>query len=148
MAQNAVDVAPLAGARIETIAWKAGPVRPKVAPLAGARIETPSRFWDCSRFRSLPSRERELKQVFGCDAGKTLASLPSRERELKQHKQRTTEPPGSVAPLAGARIETGSGSAGNGGRSVAPLAGARIETTAQSPHPGTPDRRSPRGSAN
>ena len=55
---------------------------------------------------SLPSRERELKPVSKYSTSYPASSLPSRERELKRRHQRRASMSRSVAPLAGARIET------------------------------------------
>ena len=54
----------------------------------------------------------------------------------------------TVAPLAGARIETWHSMATAGTYCVAPLAGARIETGMMSDAAHSGQRRSPRGSAN
>ena len=58
---NEDDVAPLAGARIETGLWSLKIYNKYVAPLAGARIETSILSVIPSSLPSLPSRERELK---------------------------------------------------------------------------------------
>ena len=55
-------------------------------------------------------------------------SLPSRERELKRRAVDKAIADGTVAPLAGARIETDPTVMVKCWIDVAPLAGARIET--------------------
>ena len=57
-----------------------------VAPLAGARIETAARRSIVSSSASLPSRERELKPSHAKRKSSGNASLPSRERELKRRR--------------------------------------------------------------
>ena len=56
-----IDVAPLAGARIEIPIPGPGHGTDLVAPLAGARIEILSQHREIYGFWSLPSRERGLK---------------------------------------------------------------------------------------
>ena len=79
-------VAPLAGARIETLR-SCGRVIDKVSlpsrerELKHRRAETTG----CKNL-SLPSRERELKLSRAARRKKVLPSLPSRERELKPHR--------------------------------------------------------------
>ena len=81
----AVNVAPLAGAWIETNVRFLGKRKKMVAPLAGAWIETIGLLNLEQRFcQSLPSRERGLKH-----------------RLLMMYKLQS-----DVAPLAGAWIET------------------------------------------
>ena len=79
------QVAPLAGAWIETTPRRRVVVNMCVAPLAGAWIETAS--------------DGTGGQVQGM-------SLPSRERGLKLLKIRADSERHKVAPLAGAWIET------------------------------------------
>ena len=55
----------------------------EVAPLAGARIETLMVCIIQTAGGSLPSRERELKPQTRIVEIKSVMSLPSRERELK-----------------------------------------------------------------
>ena len=57
---------------------------------------------------SLPMRERELKLLLGEQVNRTLWSLPMRERELKLCVDLDPQQSLSVAPHAGARIETSS----------------------------------------
>ena len=92
-----VDVAPLAGAWIETVELGKVAERKQVAPLAGAWIETDDRADIAHDHASLPSRERGLKQ-----------DLPA------------FEPKTYVAPLAGAWIETSATGFGNARRSRSP----------------------------
>ena len=71
-----IDVAPLAGARIEicsinnswSVSW--------VAPLAGARIEIPVTVIVDETNQSLPSRERGLKFEYDEDALENLGRSP------------------------------------------------------------------------
>ena len=88
-------VAPLAGARIETLLPSRGEFVFHVAPLAGARIET-GKNGTAMVFKppSLPSRERELKPSSNIGCVEPRASLPSRERELKPtsgHRRRSPD---------------------------------------------------------
>ena len=78
-----VQVAPLAGARIEILKGVDYYPECDVAPLAGARIEINVEKAEYLRLRSLPSRERGLKskRLFICRLSRR--SLPSRERGLK-----------------------------------------------------------------
>ena len=79
-----IDVAPLAGARIEIYDIYAKRDPDCVAPLAGARIEIFSKaFIEVPFSLSLPSRERGLKYRWNECATGTITSLPSRERGLK-----------------------------------------------------------------
>ena len=78
-----IDVAPLAGARIEIGKNASTFSYGLVAPLAGARIEIFVDVTEYTQVGSLPSRERGLKYLFS-----VLFSLLT-----------------CVAPLAGARIE-------------------------------------------
>ena len=77
-------VAPRAGAWIETVGCSGYPLACRVAPRAGAWIETRCATAVAPSPRSLPVRERGLKQIFGALAGHD----------------------GHVAPRAGAWIET------------------------------------------
>ena len=54
-----------------------------VAPHAGARIETPTKNGNAPAMPSLPTRERELKRHLRYEYLDFEASLPTRERELK-----------------------------------------------------------------
>ena len=78
-----LNVAPHAGARIETEEAIPQIRLNNVAPHAGARIETIAYSkikFTCS---SLPTRERELKLENSFAAREYIKSLPTRERELK-----------------------------------------------------------------
>ena len=81
--------------------------RNDVAPRAGARIETEvGNHYRRERW-SLPARERGSKPWMDVSsAGRTPASLPARERGSKRHSQARKEHSNGVAPRAGARIET------------------------------------------
>ena len=57
-----------------------------VAPGTGAWIETGKRGKKGRRLRSLPVRERGLKQQIGKRCRRNLSSLPVRERGLKQEE--------------------------------------------------------------
>ena len=79
-----------------------------VAPLAGAWIETPLASDMHSQRKSRPSRARGLK-LFNADGSfATTTSRPSRARGLKLLCQYQLSLKYSVAPLAGAWIETNS----------------------------------------
>ncbi len=78
-----IDVAPLAGARIEILSMLMVQHPLSVAPLAGARIEI-----EHHHIIHIPDM-----------------SLPSRERGLKSSSWKILVIPDTVAPLAGARIE-------------------------------------------
>ena len=77
------QVAPRAGAWIETYNDQRLRTASLVAPRAGAWIETRYNYRHNPLFRSLPARERGLKQL--CYIGMTIncMSLPARERGLK-----------------------------------------------------------------
>ena len=77
---------------------------------------------------SLPMRERELKPPVQTGCYLPDRSLPMRERELKLLFQRFSISACLVAPHAGARIETAPRDSARTKKSVAPHAGARIET--------------------
>ena len=79
-----LQVAPFAGAWIETRSNSNSSVVCNVAPFAGAWIETihPREFC-LVRKTSLPSRERGLKRIKSVDERISAESLPSRERGLK-----------------------------------------------------------------
>ena len=98
-------VAPLAGARIEMQNRHACLQSLTVAPLAGARIEMHIYNDIYEDTASLPSRERGLKFCGRVWCQCWSGSLPSRERGLKYDLIHQIYKLGSVAPLAGARIE-------------------------------------------
>ena len=106
-----------------------------VAPFAGAWIET---NWAIRLLRrtngSLPSRERGLKLVPRGWTLNAIASLPSRERGLKRDFASAGVLTESVAPFAGAWIETKRTADGRDWDWdwVAPFAGAWIETSSLS----------------
>ena len=98
-----------------------------VAPRAGAWIEISCGRSVCSRFWSLPVRERGLKFVF-CGAqgqGKTVA--PRAGAWIEMYRRAGLFVDGSVAPRAGAWIEMYIGSFYLASDRVAPRAGAWIE---------------------
>ena len=64
---------------------------PSVAPHAGARIETGRGYAQAKSYRSLPTRERELKRRQQPQRAERLMSLPTRERELKPKNYRAAE---------------------------------------------------------
>jgi hypothetical protein len=86
-----VDVAPHAGAWIETSSASVINLPGIVAPHAGAWIETPHATPLPPRCRSLPTRERGLKRIVCRDVGSGKRSLPTRERGLK-HRVAAAEP--------------------------------------------------------
>ena len=92
-------IAPPAGARIETTAEDCMHTGLGIAPPAGARIETDPLASPSSNSRSLPLRERGLKQ----------------------EKVSIDDGFGDIAPPAGARIETASFAIGPAGSSSLPL---------------------------
>ena len=71
-----IDVAPLAGARIEIILIVMFGYLVFVAPLAGARIEIPVTVIVDETNQSLPSRERGLKFEYDEDALENLGRSP------------------------------------------------------------------------
>ncbi len=77
-----------------------------VAPHAGAWIETQQALSFGTGYKSLPMRERGLKQINNDDMIFVFMSLPMRERGLKLSKHRKLSQPDVVAPHAGAWIET------------------------------------------
>ena len=77
-----------------------------VAPLAGAWIETVSLSCAFSRSMSRPSRARGLKHERVLTNAGFGQSRPSRARGLKQKRARFLTRYFTVAPLAGAWIET------------------------------------------
>ena len=77
---------------------------------------------------SLPVRERGSKPPLPYVNGLDCGSLPVRERGSKRQACEATIDPATVAPRAGARIETATGSRWRRSGIVAPRAGARIET--------------------
>ncbi len=80
---NILEVAPHAGAWIETFTrQEEAPVKP-VAPHAGAWIETLGYNIKPLTMESLPMRERGLKQIVACNYKQSCQSLPMRERGLK-----------------------------------------------------------------
>gem|GEM_PF-673846 len=163
------QVAPHAGAWIETTRCTAAISTARVAPHAGAWIETlATRHRSRPPNWSLPTRERGLKLMRNADAfnyrmvaphagawietlgvfagfGRKL-SLPTRERGLKHWRYNQLPILTTVAPHAGAWIETGQGSCMRLLNGVAPHAGAWIETRRLPAWTGLPDGRSPRGS--
>ena len=76
-----------------------------VAPLAGARIEIWIQRRASGYSLSLPSRERGLKYRAMEELNNLPLSLPSRERGLKFAFFHQFDCISMVAPLAGARIE-------------------------------------------
>ena len=78
---------------------------------------------------SRPSRARGLKPVLALlPVPCKFPSRPSRARGLKPQSERLSKTLTSVAPLAGAWIETPKNGKSEVGKKVAPLAGAWIET--------------------
>ena len=71
-----IDVAPLAGARIEIRRESFRSCWRWVAPLAGARIEIPVTVIVDETNQSLPSRERGLKFEYDEDALENLGRSP------------------------------------------------------------------------
>ncbi len=100
------QVAPHAGARIETSSFVCKRTGLVVAPHAGARIETSAFCRAAAVCLSLPMRERELKPAVVVLVAVVPASLPMRERELKPFVHLPIKQGRRVAPHAGARIET------------------------------------------
>ena len=103
-------VAPLAGARVETLV-RYRPIKSRsVAPLAGARVETTGDAPPTSKFtQSRPSRARGLKlSASRFRQARLRWSRPSRARGLKRFYDALPEINRFVAPLAGARVETAS----------------------------------------
>ena len=100
-------VAPPAGAWIETCALMTSENRLPVAPPAGAWIET-WRSWTKGTIwpRSHPLRVRGLKPQRCRGYYHPFRSHPLRVRGLKHSGLPSTARPGSVAPPAGAWIET------------------------------------------
>ena len=80
----AAIVAPLAGAWIETSKSSNSSHHCTVAPLAGAWIETSSRFRSRVPLWSRPSRARGLKHLLKSTSSGILESRPSRARGLKR----------------------------------------------------------------
>ena len=120
-------VAPLVGARIETLA-KARRYYYDVAPLVGARIETPPRpLARRGAGVSRPSWARGLKPAPGSGwTCRPVAPLVGARIETLTGLLQTDL--FAVAPLVGARIETASTKRCSTSSTVAPLVGARIET--------------------
>ena len=102
----------------------------QVAPHAGARIETSP--WFCAQSphsTSLPMRERELKLMVSI-CRKTCPNVaPHAGARIETRADNSWLTLPRVAPQAGARIETPQAIARRMGAGVAPHAGARIETT-------------------
>ena len=122
-------VAPYAGAWIETGILRAPCLRPGVAPYAGAWIETSTlASQSCNVASSLPTRERGLKPLLHVPFPPLPRSLPTRERGLKQGYALQVIKRLTVAPYAGAWIETCAYADCRKLREVAPYAGAWIET--------------------
>ena len=70
----------------------------QVAPRAGAWIETITRVQEATAFRSLPARERGLKQLCSQILVRNELSLPARERGLK-HNALTLDTDGASTSL-------------------------------------------------
>jgi len=100
----------------------------EVAPLAGARIETP--YCGASRRASAsrPSRRGADRNSARNGHQPQPVCRPSRRGADRNCIALTRTPRRLVAPLAGARIETAINRLGPQSGRVAPLAGARIET--------------------
>ena len=102
-----MEVAPPAGAWIETRRFVKLCRGVLVAPPAGAWIETTNLMTKKScKWKSLPPRERGLKQGVLSSYAVEFWSLPPRERGLKQILDKPYRVHSQVAPPAGAWIET------------------------------------------
>ena len=99
-------VAPHAGARIETPAHSGNPDYTEVAPHAGARIETTETYMPKMVTEVALHAGAQIETAWQVAHENLLKSLPMRERELKQRAAKRAVWPYIVAPHAGARIET------------------------------------------
>ena len=153
VARLSYQVAPLAGAWIETSIKSRARSCSFVAPLAGAWIETPEQSPADPQGASLPSRERGSKPMharylrYRRQRRSPRGSVDRNRSSIWHDSSRAGRSPrGSVdrnpydrsmvdavrvAPLAGAWIETEMASTASRPLSVAPLAGAWIETGPQ-----------------
>jgi len=163
-------VAPRAGARIET---RLRPSRPSACSGRSPRGSADRNFFRlrevrrlngrsprgsadrnnaCATFcaagvMSLPARERGSKPASAFADSSRIWSLPARERGSKRFGFGARMSSPTVAPRAGARIETVARRTVCVVARVAPRAGARIETHTRSTRSALRSRRSPRGSA-
>ena len=129
-ARRRVQVAPFAGAWIETCRKRLCASARHVAPFAGAWIETPMHADAPSKppgrplrggvDRNILPRRRRARSRVAPFAGAWIETLMRRQSTRSRQ----------VAPFAGAWIETPIGwISGSRGRAVAPFAGAWIETS-------------------
>ncbi|KAF0195716.1 MAG: hypothetical protein FD169_1204 [Bacillota bacterium] len=123
-----MNVAPPAGAWIETLYFVYLILKPLVAPPAGAWIETAMPVICLSRNTSHPLRVRELKLKPLHSIALAGQSHPLRVRGLKHQLRYRREALHQVAPPAGAWIETNCSGGTTTAGLVAPPAGAWIET--------------------
>ncbi len=101
------DVAPLAGAWIETAARPTKTISSTCrSPRGGVDRNQPSITWRSSMRPSLPSRGRGSKPCSRAHPTRCDWSLPSRGRGSKPTSTARRRWPTAVAPLAGAWIET------------------------------------------
>ena len=139
-------VAPRAGARIETFQRRRLHSRRRRSPRGSAdRNVNPDGFVNALRRRSPRGSADRNDQTAAQIA--TAWSLPARERGSKQDRSVECQGTTTVAPRAGARIETRAIPAQHRMQPVAPRAGARIETSITTESSTCERRRSPRGSA-
>ena len=123
-----MEVAPHAGARIETDPYIMKIAEKAVAPHAGARIETHELQQLSVRQESPPTRGRGLKPSWSLDSGRPARVAPHAGARIETPNALLTSFVYLVAPHAGARIETAGCKTASRWKRVAPHAGARIET--------------------
>ncbi len=122
---------PVRGRGSKRLWWQALSQERRVAPRAGARIETTMENMKFTCFPSPPVRGRGSKLGGGDGriSGMRRPPCGGADRNLSGRHRATDGP--SVAPRAGARIETAQPRARRLQGRVAPRAGARIETAAE-----------------
>jgi len=121
-------VAPYAGAWIETLHWGNGHAGDRSLPTRERGLKQRRAGIYRRLIGSLPTRERGLKLMARCAQAHQVTSLPTRERGLKLGIDTVFNETCDVAPYAGAWIETLAHLPSFGAVVVAPYAGAWIET--------------------
>ena len=121
-------VAPLAGARIETLIPQSFATATTSLPSRERELKLATKYYPCTRCKSLPSRERELKLRPHGYRTDSQRSLPSRERELKPGSRAINQNVTLSLPSRERELKHPLCQSSLRGEHVAPLAGARIET--------------------
>ena len=122
-AMQQVRVAPFAGAWIETVGSRSQEMALWVAPFAGAWIETKTLSVNSRRSLSPPSRGRGLKRPLLKDGVRLAWVAPFAGAWIETAWHQGPCRPHRVAPFAGAWIETIDPASGTASRSGRPLRG-------------------------